>query len=978
MRRRTLMIVLGMMMAFQTVLAQNFTVKGTIISKEDNEPLIGVAIRQLENPDNGVITDFDGNYAIEVTGKEATLSFTYLGMQEQQHKVTAATKTLNIEMLSDAQMVEEVVVVAYGVRKKGTIAGSVGTVKADKIAEVPAAGFDQALQGQTAGLTVLSNSGEPSKAATFQIRGTNSINSGTAPLFILDGVPISSSDFNTISPSDIESVSVLKDASSTSIYGARAANGVVVITTKRGTQMEKPKVTLRAQAGFSQLASSKEWTLMNTAERIQFEKELGLDKGQDYDLLSLTDVNWQRAIFNNRAMLQNYDFSVSRATERMNYFVSANFYDQDGIALGSTFRRYSLRSNADVKAGEWLKMGTNTMLAYEEVQQADEGAYTLYTPISASRFMLPYWNPYREDGSIASSKDGSWTGTTQNPIEWMQTNPQLMKKYKVLSTIYAEATPVKNLTLRSQLGIDFSFSTTDVKSLPSFPGNNGIGTAANATGNTMQLTATNTANYKFDIDHIHDFNFLLGQEGVNYRSESFQVVTRGQNNDFLTTLSNGTYASSWANSYSSYAYLSFFGRGEYNYMDKYYADFSLRTDASSRFGKNGRWAGFWSVGLMWNVLKEKFMRPYTWITNAQVALSTGTSGNSSIPNYDHLALVGGGYIYNGESGIAPSSEGNPDLSWEQLWSSNLALHLGFLHRFNVDIEFYNKLTTDMLMLVPQSYANNGFGQRWDNVGAMVNRGVELSANLDVIRTEDFVWNISGNASYNHNEITELYNGLNEYEMSGTSTKLVVGHPVGEFYINRYAGVNPANGDALWYDKEGNITTEFRESDKVLVGKTYMAPWQGGFGTSVQWKGWAVSTQFAWVANRWMFNNDRFFEESNGLYTVYNQSKRLLYDRWKKPGDITDIPRYGVTPQMDSRFLEDASFLRMKNLMLSYTLQPSTLAKLKGIGGARLYVQGQNLFTFTRFSGIDPESTSNVYAAQYPMSRQFSMGIELSF
>ena len=381
---------------------------------------------------------------------------------------------------------------------------------------------------------------------------------------------------------------------------------------------------------------------------------------------------------------------------------------------------------------------------------------------------------------------------------------------------------------------------------------------------------------------------------------------------------------------------------------------------------------------MWNALKEKFMRPYTWITNAQVALSTGTSGNSSIPNYDHLELVGGGYVYLGDSGIAPSSEGNPNLSWEQLWSSNLALHLGFWHRLNVDVELYNKLTTDMLMLVPQSYANNGFGQRWDNVGAMVNRGIEMSVNYDVIRTENFVWNINGNASYNHNEITELYNGLDEYEMSGTSTKLKVGHPVGEFYINRYAGVNPANGDALWYDKDGNITTEYRESDKVLVGKTYMAPWQGGFGTSVTWKGWSVSTQFAWVANRWMFNNDRFFEESNGLYTVYNQSKRLLYDRWKKPGDITDIPRYGVTPQMDSRFLEDASFLRMKNLMLSYTFQPATLAKMKGIGGARIYVQGQNLFTFTKFSGIDPESTSNVYAAQYPMSRQFSIGMELTF
>ena len=972
------MVALGAIMTLNAAFAQSFMVNGTIISKEDGEPLIGVAIRQMENPNNGVITDFDGNYSIEVTGTEATLNFTYLGMKEEQHKVTAKTGTLDIQMLPDAQMVEEVVVVAYGVRKKGTIAGSVSTVKADKIAEIPAAGFDQALQGQSAGLTVLSNSGEPSKAATFQIRGTNSINSGTAPLFILDGVPISSADFNTISPSDIESVSVLKDASSTSIYGARAANGVVVITTKRGTQMEKAKVTLRAQTGFSQLASSKEWMLMNTAERIAFEKELGLDKGQDYDLLSQTDVNWQKAIFNNRALLQNYDFSVSRATERMNYFVSGNFYDQDGIAQGSTFRRYSLRSNADVKTGEWLKMGTNTMMAYEEVQQADEGAYTLYTPISASRFMLPYWNPYKADGSIASSKDGSWTGTTQNPIEWMETNPQMMKKYKLLSTIYAEVTPMKNLTLRSQLGVDFSLSTTDVISLPSFPGNNGVGSAANAMSNAMQLTATNTANYKMSIDHLHDLNFMLGQEGVNYRSESFQVVTRGQNNDYLTNLSTGTMATSWAKGYSSYSYLSFFGRGEYSYMDKYYADFSLRTDASSRFGKNGRWASFWSVGTMWNVLKEKFMRPYTWITNAQIALSTGTSGNSSIPNYDHLELVGGGYIYNGESGIAPSSEGNPNLSWEQLWSSNLALHLGFWHSLNVDVEFYNKKTTDMLMLVPQSYANNGFGQRWDNVGAMVNRGVELSVNYDVLRTEDFVWNINGNASYNHNEITELYNGLDEYEMSGTSTKLVVGHPVGEFYINRYAGVNPANGDALWYDKEGNITTEFRESDKVLVGKTYMAPWQGGFGTSVSWKGWGISTQFAWVADRWMFNNDRFFEESNGLYTVYNQSKRLLYDRWKKPGDITDIPRYGVTPQMDSRFLEDASFLRMKNLMLSYTFQPETLAKMKGIGGARLYVQGQNLLTFTKFSGIDPESTSNVYAAQYPMSRQFSFGLEINF
>lgn len=972
-----LFVFLFMLIVPQSFWAQSFVVKGQVTSHEDNEPLIGVAIMQ-EGTTNGVVTDFDGNYAIELKGVDkAVLVFSYIGMKTQLHTVNNSTGILDIVMQSDAEVMEEVVVVAYGTRKKGTIAGSVSTVKSDKVANVPAAGFDQALQGQTPGLTVLSNSGEPSKAATFQIRGTNSINSGTAPLFILDGVPITSSDFNTISPSDIESISVLKDASSTSIYGARAANGVVVITTKRGTAMDKAKVVLRTQVGFSELAGNN-WTLMNTAERIQFEQELGLDKGQDYDKLRLTDVNWQEAVFNDRAMLQNYDLSISRATDKLNYFVSGSFYDQDGIAQGSTFRRYNLRANADVKASNWLKVGTNSMVAYEEVQQAEDGQYALYTPISACRFMLPYWNPYREDGSIASSKDGSWTGTTYNPVEWMENNPVLNKKYKALTVLYAEITPIENLTIRSQFGVDYSHSTADMKSYPSFPGNNGIGNAGRSSYDMMSLTITNTANYRFNLKDRHSFNVMLGQEGVDYRSEGFQVVTSGQNNDFLTDLASGTRASMWSNSFSSYSYLSFFGRGEYSFDDRFYADFSIRADASSRFGKNGRWGTFWSVGLMWNLKQEEFMKRFDWLTTAQIAFSTGTSGNSEIPNYDHLELVGGGANYMGTAGIAPISEGNPDLGWEQLWATNLAFHLGFFNRVNVDLELYNKRTSNMLMLVPQSYSNNGFGSRWDNVGVMINRGAELAVNADVIRTRDFTWNVNANVSYNKNEITELYNGLSEYEIAGTSTKLVVGHSVGEFYTNRYAGVNPANGDALWYTKEGELTTEYNESDKVMVGKNYIAPWQGGFGTTLSWKGFSLNAQFSWVADRWMFNNDRFFEESNGLYTVYNQSRRLLYDRWKKPGDVTDIPRYGITPQMDSRFLEDASFLRLKNLTLGYAVPQNWLEKTHFFDSARIYVQGQNLLTFTKFSGIDPESSSNIYAAQYPMSRQFTLGIELSF
>lgn len=970
------MVTLFCSVRYPSALAQTYKVKGNVVSKSDNEPLIGVSILQ-KGTTNGVVTDIDGNYELQIQGGEATLVFSYIGLQTQELKVNARTGVLNVAMEDDSHLMDDVVVVAYGIRKKGTIAGSVSTVKNDKLENVPAPSFDQALQGQTTGLSVISNSGEPSKAATFQIRGTNSINSGTAPLFILDGVPISSSDFNTISPSDIESISVLKDASSTSIYGARAANGVVVITTKRGLSMDKAKVTFRAQYGFSQLAQNN-WNMMNTAERIQYEKEIGIDTGKDYDVLSRTDINWLDMVFNDRAPLQNYEVSVNRATDRLNYFVSGGFYDQDGIAQSSTFRRYNMRANAEVKASDWLKVGTNSMVAYEEVEQADDGSYALYTPISACRFMLPYWNPYNEDGSLASENDGTWTGTGSNPIEWMANNPVTNKKYKVLSTVFAEITPIKNLTIRAQFGADYSHSTAFMQSFPSYIINNEMGTAGRNSSDMLNLTETTTVNYRWELNSDHSFNFLLGQEGVDYRSEGFQVITSGQSNDFLTNISSGTRASSWADSTTSYSYLSFFGRGEYNYKDLYYADFSVRADASSRFGTGNRWAGFWSLGFMWNLKSEPFLKDIEWLSSAQIALSTGTSGNSSIPDYDHLALVSGKANYEDQAGIYPSQSGNEDLSWEKLWSSNVALRLGFIDRINLDIEFYNKKTTNMLMLVPDSYALTGEGEHWDNIGAMLNRGVEFNVSADVIRTKDFVWSVNANASYNKNKLLELYNGVQEYEVSTTATKLVVGHSVSEFYINRYAGVNPANGDALWYTKDGQITNEYNEGDKVMTGKTFDAPWQGGFGTSLAWKGFSLAAQFSWVADRWMFNNDRYFEESNGLYTAYNQSKRLLYDRWKQPGDITDIPRHGVTPQFDDRFLENASFLRLKNVTLAYAFPQRLLSKTNFFSSARIYLQGQNLLTFTGFTGLDPESSSNVYKAQYPMSRQFTLGVEVSF
>ena len=981
--KNTLLILLELLICTMPVMAsvqvdekEDVTVSGVVTSAEDGAPLIGVVV--MSSAGGGISASDDGSYSISVPAG-TLLSFHAISYQTVEYVVPSGNPevTFNVSMESDSQLLEETVVVAYGVRKKGTITGSVSSVKSEKIENTPTAAFDQALQGQVPGLTVMASTGEPSVATTMVIRGTNSINSGTAPLYILDGAAISSSEFNAINPSDIESISVLKDASSTSIYGARASNGVIVITTKRGRMADKPTITFRAQLGVSNVADG-QWNLMDTEQRIAYEKEIGIDAGKDYGLLSQTNVNWADVVYNDAALLQNYELSVSGATEKTNYYISGAYYDQEGVAIGSNFNRYSLRVNLEQRAAKWLTVGTNTMLNYQGIEQADDGQPSVVTPISAAQFMLPYWNPYNKDGSVAKTGD-TWNGDGVNPIEWLENNPLTFKRYKVFSSIFAEARPIEGLSIRSQFTVDYTHTTGYGKSYPDFAPNQEQGQAMRSSTDGMTLSVTNTIGYQFDIDHIHSFNFMVGQEGINYDYEAFNVLSEGQNNHYLTNLSTGSRVSSWGDTTDDdYGFLSFFARAEYNYANKYYLELSGRADASSRFGRSGRWAGFGSVGLMWNMLNEDFLAPSrSWLTFAQIALSSGTAGNSEIPNYNHLALVGNAGDYVGTPGLAPISQGNENLHWESTWTTNLAFHFGFWNRLNVDLELYNKYTYNMLMLVPKSYSDNGFGSNWDNVGAMVNRGAELNLTGTALQIGDFTWMLNANVSYNHNRITELYGGVDEYEMASTSLKLVVGHDSGEFYLNRFAGVNPANGDALWYTADGQITDELRDEDRVMVGKSFNAPWAGGFGTTFSWKGLSLSAQFSWVADRWVINNDRYYQESNGRFQTYNQSVKLL-DRWKEPGDISETPRHGEFMEFDDRLLEDASFLRLKNLMLSYQIPSNVIQRSGFIEGLRVYFQAQNLLTFTNFSGLDPEGVGNIYIAQYPMSRQFTFGLDLTF
>ncbi len=974
--RKLLLFTILSVINFLRLTAQEVVAEGVVVDNT-GEMLIGVQVRQVDSP-RATVTDLDGHFTLSLDASVApSLHFTYVGMEEQTIRYMG--RSLKVVMQEKASAMEEVVVVAYGTRKKGTITGSVATINGEAVSDAPVASFDQALQGKATGLTVLQNSGDPSAAASFYIRGTNSINADTEPLFIVDGVPVSASEFNALNPGDIESFSVLKDASSTSIYGARAANGVVVITTKRGKMGDKALVKLRGQYGFSNLAYG-HWSQMTTPERLDFEEMIGVRVPGQYDreTLEKTDINWKDLVFRDNAPTQMYDLSVAGASNRINYYFSAGYMDQQGTAIDSRFSRYTLRSNLEVRANDWLKFGTNTSLTYSLANEADYGSYSIITPISASKFMLPYWDPFKADGSYTSPVDGTWRGSYENPLEWAEANPLERTRMHLLSSTFLEIEPLQNLRIKTLLGIDGGDTRTTTSSKPSYVGNYGMGSVGKSFVRAYNLTWTNTATYSFNIKDYHQFNFLLGHEMTRNASDAFSIVARGQSNDQLLTLSTGTLVSNWNDAVIASTYLSLFGRAEYAYNNRYYADLSVRRDASSKFGKDARWATFWSLGGMWDVRKESWLaHTRRWLSNLQLSASIGTSGNSSIPNYDHLSLYSAGPQYAGLPGIAPYSRGNEKLTWEKLTTFNVALKAGFFDRLDLSLEFYNKKTTDMLMEVPITLGN-GFSTQWDNIGGMLNRGVELDLHAHLVSYKKFSWDVNGNASYNHNEITELYDGLDEYEIPATGLLLKVGHAYGEHYLVRYAGVNPVNGDALWYTRDGQVTNVYNEEDKVLSGKSYMAPWQGGFGTTLSWNGLSLDVQFSWVQGRWMLNNDRWFDESNGLYSsAYNQSRELLHG-WKKPGDITNVPRYGVSPEMDTHLLEDASFLRLKNVMLTYALPRTLLQRSKWIESTRFFLQAQNLFTFTHFTGMDPESSSNVYQATYPMSRQFTVGAEICF
>ena len=906
---------------------------------------------------------------------------------------------MTVRMKTNDELLDEVVIVGYGTAKKlGSVVGSLGTVNNETIEKTPTTNFTDALAGQVSGLSVLSNTGDPTATASIRLRGVSSINAGTTPLFILDGAPITSSVFNTLNPNDIENITVLKDAASTAIYGSRAANGVIVITSKKGKFEQKATVTLRGQYGFSNMVKDQQ-EMMNASQFLQFREMIGQPASQAaYDAVNLygIDTNWRDEVFKNNAPMYSLDANIRGGGSNVSYYLSLNHHDQQGIIAQSGIRREALRFNFDARIKSWLKVGLQSNLGFNQYETNNEvNADGIYgtNPAVFARQAFPYDSPYYytvdENGNIQWGDRAEYLHFTQMPtVDYVNsTRRQTRRQVTANVNLYEELTPIKGLTIRAQQAVDafdydLSYNAYPREDLVTPMGdvyNGSTGSAQEAFQRYYSFTYTNTAEYKFNIDD-HNVTLLAGQESIITKSRNFGVYSTGHTDMRQLLLTQGTTVGigNLSHSISESVFNSYFFTGSYNYAEKYYLDLSFRRDGSSKFAPDNRWASFWSVGAMWNMKKENFLADVDWLNELEVKASYGTTGNSSIDDYMYFGLIGSGSnTYNGQGTLGISQASNYDLTWETVASANVGVSFRLFDRVSVDVDAYHRKTTDLLMQIPYSYTT-GYSSGWGNIGAMVNKGVDINLDVDILKLRDFQWKLRANMNYNKNEITELFNGRDEYALPDYGMMYKVGHSIGELYYVRRVGVDPRDGQQIWYDKDGNLTKVYNEErDAVLLGKDLYAPLTGGFGTSISWKGLTVSADFTWAANKYMISNDNYFIENPNFGTQFNQTTNML-NMWTTPGQVTDVPHYTSPIQFDDHLVENASFMRLKNLTVQYALPKSVLRHLGDVQNINVFFTGRNLWTVTPFSGYDPEPDSNLVAFFYPNTRQLVFGAEITF
>lgn len=981
---------------FQVALAQNMQVSGKVTYADDGQPVIGATIRVEGSTSVAALSDVHGAYKLSVPASSSkVLIASFSGLKDATATVTSNNQVIDFVLETDAQQIESVQVMGYGsARKIGTVVGSVQQVTSKTLENRPTASVLDALQGKVAGLQVYTSSGEPSELQSVRLHGVGSLGTSSTPLYVVDGIPVSASNIQSMNPNDFESVTVMKDASATSIYGSRAANGVIYITTKRGSR-GKASITLRGQYGVSTQANKQFYDqFMNTNELWDFWKANDFYAEKQYEDwtaagLDKNNTDWFRFYQKEWAPAYQGDISISGGNEKTTYYVSGSMFHQDGTAAKSYYDRYTFRSNVDSKVNDWFSFGVNVQLSYDQRNtNANYGTNNLNGGLSY--LFQPFYSPYYEENGVKKEYwDDRMAGVgVYNPKYAAEKLPMEYNTYGTTSSAYIVLEPIKNFKITSRGGINFEYIDRTYKQMPSYAGAPGNGTLQRATDNSLNATITNTLEYSFQLAPKHKLTILAGQEGISFNSNYYAAKTAGLTDDRLMQLGFGkqeTYTES--SSSSAYNFLSFFGRLSYEFSDRVFVDATVRNDQSSRFGPDNRSATFWSVGARWN-LKKEFLEQSSTISDLTFKASYGSQGNSEIGNYTWQQQIGIATRYNQSDGWAIANPGNRNLSWETQYKLTVGATINLWDRLNIEVEYYLRTTDNMLMDVPLP-GTSGFEEIKRNVGAMQNQGIDININYDILREKDYYLNVGVAFNYNEEKVTELFDGLNEWTVPNTGVTYVVGKPV-MYYYPIYAGVNPETGAMRWYkpgesihttNKDINNTTEVFDEAYLNqnTGNRRFAPISGGFSIGGGWKGISLQADFSFVIGKTLISNDRYFSENPAGFYGYNTSKNVL-DYWKKPGDQTMYPNWAEGPvmQFDTHLMEDASFMRLKNLALSYTLPSKVFGKGKVISGLKFTASARNLFTITQFKGIDPEVDSNLSIGAIPNTTQFMFGVELVF
>lgn len=989
--RKLLTALFCAVLAVAQLAAQTRTIKGKV-TDDKNAPLVNASV-VVKGATVGTTTDPEGNFSINVPASARTLVISSLNFETQEVSIANRT-TVNVALVSSLSNLQEVVVVGYGgAKKKAEVSGSFTTVNATTVQDKPVANLLDALQGKAPGLQVFTSSGEPSASSSIRINGVGSLGASSTPLFILDGIPTAQGTIISMNPEDFESITILRDASATSIYGSRAANGVIVMTTKKGSAFTS-RINLEVQYGVSNLTNNTTKLLnsvMNTAELQAFQLETGqFTQAQINQRIAngyTHNTRWADVYYKENAPTTQVNLNFSGGGGKTTYFISGGYFEQDGLAWRSKYKRYTLRSNLTTTVNNWFQMGLNLFAGYDERQTNQYGSNSLNRGLMP--LLQPYYSPNDANGNPVWDALIPGLGL-YHPKYLAEKNPGMGSNVQFNPTAYLQITPIQGLTIKTQAGMDGYVYTTEAMRLPSNVAspNNGAATMTYDRGTTF--TVTNTAEYSKRVANDHYFSVLGGQEFIKDNSNGISAGVSGLTDDRLLMLSNGsasTYTAS--SSRSEYSFLSYFGRLNYNYKSKYFVDFTARYDQSSRFGKDLKGADFYSGGIMWNAKKEDFLDNVNWLTDLRVKASYGTSGNSGIGNYQALALVGTGN-YGGQPTFGASSAGNPLLSWESKRQFNIGFEAKLWNRLTLEAEYFHAKTSSMLVSVPQPYTT-GFTSATSNVGSLQNTGVNAMATYDIINKRGATLSIYANAGLVNQKITELFDGRKYWIISGTGVSWAVGQPL-TFLYPIFKGINPANGNPEWFrpfadpnlitstNKNPNeITSTFNSAAlQQNTGIKRYAPFNGGFGLNGSWKNFSINADFTYSLGKYLINNDQYFFENPNQFSGYNQSRNVL-NYWKKAGDNALYPRYGIQfTQFDSRLIQNASFMRLKNLTVGYTIPREVLNKTKVMNSVRAYVTFRNLWTLTKYAGPDPEVDSNLSLGANPNTKQVVFGLSFGF